>query len=239
MTAPWQILRPPRTRWSPQPEVIELLDRLAAHPRLRLAVISGRRLDHIEILVPLPGTILAGTYGIEMRAWDGKRTHRVSNDRIRPQLDRIKARWKNLLQDREGFYLEDKGWALALHARFADDSEAGKIITAAEKAAAAEGDSDLLRILGGHKFLEVAPLEADKGNTIEYILRQYHWENAIPVYIGDDDKDEWAFQAVNGHGGISIVVAKEPRQSEAQYRLKTPQEVRRWLAGLLTQLDNP
>ncbi len=223
----------------PQPVLIDLLTRLSAHPRIRLAVISGRRLDHIESLVPIPGAILAGTYGIEIREKNGRRVNRVSKELIRPRLEKIKAHWEDLLQERDGFYLEDKGWALALHARFADDAEAEGIITSARMVAEAEEGMDDLRILGGHKFLEVVPLAADKGRTIEQLLEQYPWENAIPIYIGDDDKDELAFTAVNNHGGISIVVAREPRPSEGQYRLETPRAVRRWLAGLLTQLDNP
>jgi trehalose 6-phosphate phosphatase len=221
----------------PQLGLIELLTRLAAHPQVRLAVISGRRLDHVETLVPIPGVILAGTYGVEMREQDGSRVNRVAGEQIRLRLEKIKTQWGNLLQERDGFYLEDKGWAVALHARFADDTEADEVIASARRAAEFEKGVDAFRILGGHKFLEVVPLAADKGRTIEQLLRQYPWENAIPIYIGDDDKDELAFSAVNNNGGISIVVAREPRASEAQYRLETPGEVRRWLAGLTARLD--
>jgi hypothetical protein len=36
----------------------------------------------------------------------------------------VKPRWERLIADRDGFFLEDKGWALAIHARFAADGEA-------------------------------------------------------------------------------------------------------------------
>ena len=39
-------------------------------------------------------------------------------------------RWQALVEGREGFYLEDKGWSLALHARFAPEKEATRVISA-------------------------------------------------------------------------------------------------------------
>jgi trehalose 6-phosphate phosphatase len=119
----------------PQPEVIELVTQLATHPRIQVAVVSGRRLDHIETLLPISEAILAGTYGIEIRAKNGKRFYRVEREEIRPELDKLKSKWEYLLGDREGFYLEDKGWALAIHARFVEDSEAHKTIHAARNVA--------------------------------------------------------------------------------------------------------
>ncbi|HSR29324.1 MAG TPA: trehalose-phosphatase, partial [Anaerolineae bacterium] len=50
---------------NPDPELVDLLARLVNQPRFRLAVVSGRRLGHVQKLVPVPGILLAGTYGIE------------------------------------------------------------------------------------------------------------------------------------------------------------------------------
>jgi trehalose 6-phosphate phosphatase len=221
----------------PQPEVIKLVSRLARHPRIQVAVVSGRRLDHIEKLLPVPSAILAGTYGIEIRGKDGNRTHRVTWENIRPRLDKLKSKWQDLLGDQEGFYLEDKGWALAIHARFAEDSLATETIDTARNAALDMVDLGAYRILGGHKFLEVGPQMADKGRTIVDLLQQFPWINALPIYIGDDDKDEAAFQAIKPYGGTSILVARDPRESAADYRLETPQAVHAWIKKLLIQLD--
>jgi trehalose 6-phosphate phosphatase len=201
-------------------------------------VVSGRRLDHIETLLPIPEAILAGTYGIEIRAKNGKRSYRVEREQIRPELDKLKSKWEYLLGDRKGFYLEDKGWSLAIHARFVEDSEALETLKAARNVALDIVDMDKFRIFGGHKFLEVGPQTADKGQTVAGLLQQYPWIDALPIYIGDDDKDEAAFHIIKEQGGIPIVVAKEPRKSEAQYRLESPPEVRRWLAGLLARLED-
>ena len=52
---------------NPDPELVDLIERLARHPRFRVAVVSGRRLSHVQKLVPVPGVLLAGTYGIELQ----------------------------------------------------------------------------------------------------------------------------------------------------------------------------
>jgi trehalose-6-phosphatase len=50
--------------------------------------------------------------------------------------------------------------------------------------------------------------------------------------LGDDDKDEEAFRVIREHDGISIVVSAEPRDTEADWRLDSPQAARCWLETL-------
>lgn len=214
------------------PEVVKLLSELVEHPRLRIAVISGRRLDHVQALLPVPGLLLAGTYGVELQTPEGEQVLRVAYDTIRPPLDIIKPAWFRLIEGREGFFLEDKLWALALHARFAKEDEAEKVLAAAHRLATEVTYSGPFRLLGGHKFLEVGPKLAHKGHTVEYLLERYPWPGALPVYAGDDDKDEEAFEVIKARKGIAILVAREPRSTQADYRLESPQAVRHWLAEL-------
>lgn len=225
---------------TPNPEVVGLLARLAQHPRLFVAVISGRRLSHVQILVPVPGILLAGTYGIELQLPNGKRVDRVAYDAIRPTLDVLKPRWEELIAGRDGFFLEDKTWAMALHARFASDAESKEVLENARLVAAEaieKGPQDQFRLLGGHKFLEIGPKIAHKGRTVAYLLDRYPVSDAIPLYLGDDDKDEEAFEVVRHRGGIAIVVRAEPQETRAQYRLESPQAARRWLEELVARLD--
>ncbi|MFQ5812231.1 MAG: trehalose-phosphatase [Anaerolineae bacterium] len=221
---------------NPDPELIELLTRLTEHPRIRIAVISGRRLSHVKALVPVPGILLAGTYGIELWTPEGKQINRVEYGAIRPALDALKPRWEQLIAGREGFFLEDKGWALALHARFADEDETEGTLAAARRMAIEATSLKLFRVLGGHKFLEIGPRLAHKGKTVDYLLDRYPWPGALPVYLGDDDKDEEAFGVVKARGGIAVLVAPEPRDTRAGCRLESPPAVRRWLRTLPTHL---
>lgn len=223
---------------TPDPALLDLLARLEQDPRIRPAILSGRRLSHVQKLVPVPGILLAGTYGIELQTPLGERIDRLPFAEIRPTLDRLKPRWAELLAGREGFFLEDKGWTLALHARFADDDETEQVLAQARRDAVEAMDEralELFRLLGGHKFLEIGPKLAHKGRTVDYLLERYRWPGALPLYLGDDDKDEEAFGVIKARGGIAIVVASEPRETQADLRLTTPRAARRWLEVLLTR----
>jgi trehalose-phosphatase len=216
----------------PDPELLELLAGLAGLPDLRLAVVSGRRLGHVQKLVPVPGILLAGTYGIELQTAEGERIDRLDHATVRPTLDAVKPAWADLIDGREGFFLEDKGWALALHARFAGEAEAESVLATARRIAVTatrEAAPELFRLLGGHKFLEIGPRLAHKGRAVAYLLDRDPWPGALPVYLGDDDKDEEAFGVIKARGGIAILVAREPRETGADFRLASPQEARRWL----------
>jgi trehalose-phosphatase len=216
-------------------EVIDVLTRLVQRRDIRVAVVSGRQLGQIRLLLPVPGVLLAGTYGIELQTPDGKRIDRVASDIIRPVLDDLKPRWERLIAGREGFFLEDKYWALALHARFADDDQANIVLENARRMANDAASLGPFRLLGGHKFLEIGPRLANKGQTVAYLLDHYSWPGAMPLYLGDDDKDEEAFGVIKARGGIAILVAKEPRNSQADCRLESPQAVRHWLQTLETR----
>jgi trehalose-phosphatase len=219
----------------PDQRVIGLLARLVRHPRIRVAVVSGRRLSHVETLIPLPGVLLAGTYGVELRTPQGERINRVDYDAIRPVLDAVKPRWSRLIAQREGFSLEDKLWALALHARYAADDEAEEILAVARRIAAETIEGERVgqfRLLGGHKFLEIGPSLAHKGRTVAHLLDRYPWPDALPIYLGDDDKDEEAFGVIKARGGIAILVSPQPRETEADYQLAFPRAVLYWLETL-------
>ncbi len=217
---------------NPDPDVVELLSSLAQDPWFRVAVVSGRRLSHVRTLLPVPGIVLAGTYGIELQAPDGQQINRAAYGNIRPALDSLKPRWEHLIEGREGFFLEDKGWALALHARFAEEHEAERLLDVGRQMAREAADLGPYRVLGGHKFLEIGPTLANKGRTVEYLLEHYPWPGALPIYLGDDDKDEEAFGAIKAHGGFGILVAAEHRKTTADYRLASPQAARDWLQTL-------
>lgn len=220
----------------PDPALVDLIGRLAGHPAFRVAIVSGRRLSHVQKLVPVPGVLLAGTYGVELQTADGARVDRLDYERLRPVLDDVKPRWAGLIAGRRGFFLEDKGWALALHARFADEAETDRVLSGARRAveqSLGDADGEAFRVLGGHKFLEVGPRLAHKGLTVAYLLDRVPWPGAMPLYLGDDDKDEEAFGVVQARGGVAVVVASQARETQADLRLGSPQEARCWLEALL------
>jgi trehalose 6-phosphate phosphatase len=216
----------------PDPQVLSLLTSLQRFENIRITIISGRRLEHVKALLPLKGVILAGTYGVELQLPSGEQINRLDYTHIRPTLGEIKPQWQNLISGNEGFFLEDKGWSLAIHAKDAGDDQARVVIKQARQVAEKIASPQVYRILGGHKFLEVGPKIANKGKAIDYILEEYPWDNALSVYIGDDDKDEEAFGVIHHHAGLALVVASQGRDTQADCRLESPSQVQGWLQDL-------
>lgn len=218
----------------PDPELIQLLERLNNDSRFKVAIISGRRLSHIRTLIPVPGILLACTYGIEILEPSGKQIDRMDFETIRPVLEAIKPQWLELISTHHDFYLEDKGWSLAIHAKFVDQSTADKTISQARRIIdQADLPTDNFRILGGHKFLEIAPRLANKGITVQYLISRSPTGEALPCYIGDDDKDEEAFEVIIQNSGVAIKVCSQPCDTKAQMCIESPQAVRQFLTSLL------
>jgi trehalose 6-phosphate phosphatase len=220
----------------PDLNVIKLLEEVVRKPSIRVALLSGRMLKHIRQLLPVPGIYLAGSYGIELLTPKGEVIDRADFSLIRPALEIIKRKWQRLVKRRKGFFLEDKGWTLAIHARFAAEGEAESVIGQARKVAETESLPNHFRILGGHKFLEVAPRLASKKETVLYLLEEYPFHRAKPLYIGDDDKDEEAFPVIHARQGIALKVLQPSQLSaatEADYCFDAPADVHQWLQELL------
>ncbi len=216
-------------------KVIDLLHRLEQKQKFRMTVISGRRLQDIRILLPISGIFLCGTYGIELLTPTGETIHRVDYDEVRPALEIIKPKWTRLISGRKGFFLEDKGWTLAIHARFADDTESDEVLTSAHRVIDEEKLAKRFRVLGGYKFLEIVPLLGSKRETVIYLFQKFSLPGAKCVYIGDDDKDEEAFPVIHGHNGVAIKVW-QPSQSfsptEADFVFDSPRTTIHWLESL-------
>jgi trehalose-phosphatase len=145
--------------------------------------------------------------------------------------------WKELIKGQELFYLEDKGWSLALHARFAADVAAEELLEKARKLAEETLDRKEFRVLPGHKFLEAGPQLADKGEGVKYLLKIDPLFEESLLYLGDDDKDEIAFSVIQSHGGAAIRVCSNViNQPIEDWRLPNPREARLWLRSLPQQL---
>jgi trehalose 6-phosphate phosphatase len=216
----------------PDKDLINNLYRLQKNPGVRIAIISGRRLGHIQKLLPVQGILLAGTYGIEIQDFEGKLIQRLDLEHIRQKISLIKPKLERVLEKTEGFYLEDKRWSLAIHARYADETSISNIFNKAynlsKKLIAETG----FQILGGDRFFEIAPKLANKGITVQFLIDQFPLTSALIVYIGDDDKDEQAFTTVKCLGGIPIVVSEDVRETEALLRFPSPEAVRKWITSL-------
>ncbi|MBI5030819.1 MAG: trehalose-phosphatase [Chloroflexi bacterium] len=217
----------------PDPGLLELLSRLVQIDAMCVAVVSGRSLASLKPMLPVPNLILAGIYGVEIQIGEHIESDVLNPQEMRKKIDEVKSAWAQIIVDRPGFWLEDKRFALALHGRFADPPTADIVFSQAREKLA-EIAVDEFRILGGERFLEIAPASASKGKAVEWLLEHMPLADALPVYFGDDDKDEEAFLVVKQLGGIPIGVGK-PRSAttHAVERLASPSDLRMWLESFL------
>jgi len=224
-----------RTREETRPDaaLIELLTGLAKLPAIRVVILSGRPLDSLRAMLPTSNLTLAGTYGLEIQMPGQGTIIRAEPARLRPVIEQVKSAWAQLVAARSGFVLEDKGLAVALHARFAHPFDADFVLPQARLAAIHIIAPDRFRILSGDRFLEVAPATAHKGQTVEWLLDRHISGNALLIYCGDDDKDEEAFAVVRRHKGIPIVVGQVRRATLAANGFDSPAALRSWLQALL------
>jgi trehalose-phosphatase len=78
--------------------------------------------------------------------------------------------------------------------------------------------------------MEIRAPDRNKGDAVRILLEEEP-EEAVAAYLGDDRTDEDAFKALKGRG-LGILVAEEPRPTEATVLLKPPDGVidflRKW-----------
>ncbi len=220
---------------TPDPQLIDLIKRLTARGRIRLAIVSGRKLRDIQTLLPVPGIFMAGNYGIELQTPEGERIQREDYALIRPYLDRLKPHWEELINGHKGFFLEDKGWALAVHMRFASPKEATQVVSRIQQTLDQDLITDQYRLIKRNRFIEVSSSLAHKGKTVSFLLNSFPLQGARLLYIGDDDNDSEAFETIHSFGGVAISVKQYfgyIRSTGGDYVLKSPKAVRKWLENL-------
>jgi trehalose 6-phosphate phosphatase len=90
-----------------------------------------------------------------------------------------------------------------------------------------------LQLLSGKKVWEVLPSEiTGKGGAVRAQMASIA-PSTLPIYIGDDVSDESAFAQLKP--GLTVRVGPS-RRSAARYRLRDPQEVRRFLERMVLEV---
>ncbi len=217
----------------PHDEVVQLLEALLARAKITPTIVSGRRLADLQELIPIPELVMAGSYGLEIQLPGQGIYTPLEFEAVRPPLEALKPIWQGLIAGRGAFYLEDKGWTLAIHARFVENGSAQDVLLEAHKIAQRRLDPAIFQVKSGHKFLEVSPIEANKGQCVQFLLNKLPTDQAAYLYLGDDDKDELAFEAVHALGGVAIRVCSNIIHNPIEdWRLESPNAAREWLWSL-------
>ncbi|MCF7890247.1 trehalose-phosphatase [Candidatus Bipolaricaulota bacterium] len=210
------------------PEREKLLTKLANLDRLYLAIISGRKFQELAELVPLENVTLAGNHGLRIRFEDGTNHELDTSEETHRAISAMKSVLQESIGKEEGIIIEDKSFGLVLHYRqYKGNKEKIK-----ERFYRIWNEHSIpdLEVIKGAELLEVRPGNWNKGDAVQ--LLQDRWGKEIPtIYIGDDTTDEDAFRVLRGQNyGIPVLVDnREDTETEAQYRLKSPKEVTKFL----------
>jgi trehalose 6-phosphate phosphatase len=211
----------------PGPDLLDLLDRLAAHPNHRLVIVSGRSVDDLQRLFPGRPWHLLALHGAQYVDPEGRRLDRVDLAPCSARLRAVTRACRALLDSVPCVRIEDKGAALSLHTRACDRLSEERALRLFRDIGRYATDGGHLTMLRGSRVMELKPTAADKGSGALWLLQRLGpgW---YPVYIGDDTTDEDGFRALRTLGE-TIRVGPPGRQTLARLRLDDPDDVRKLL----------
>jgi trehalose 6-phosphate phosphatase len=217
-----------RFKAAPWAGVRELLNQIQDQKKTRIEVISGRPGAEIVRLLDLelPPTVW-GLHGAERLLPDGRHEMEPTAEQARVHLDAVSAKLRN---DAFGGLFEEKPNAAVMHWRGVAPRKARAIEmrtrTLFEPLAAGDG----LQLLEFECGLELRT-GRDKGGAVQAILDELEVSDAAKfpaAYLGDDITDEAAFAAMKGRG-LSALVRRAWRKTNADVWLKPPEELREFL----------
>jgi trehalose 6-phosphate synthase/phosphatase len=213
----------------PPPELIALLERLAALPRTRVALVSGRPRRDLEAwFARVPGLWLVAEHGALVRPAGAAAWEILLPSASTAWKESVLAVLEHFADRTPGSFIEEKEYCLVWHYRMADPdvSEwlANELISILERMLA---DTEQ-RAVRGHKTVEVRPAWATKGTILSRLER----DAAPPDFrlaLGDDRTDEDLFELLPADAW-TVRVGGGP--SRARFRLKGAAEVGAFLARL-------
>jgi trehalose 6-phosphate phosphatase len=199
--------------------LVKLMESLALALDGRVAIISGRPVETIRALFPIPLPVLAGSHGLEIVLPDGVM---LAPER-HGALDRIASAMRDFISTRPGLLIEEKPFGVALHYRRAAHEEERSHALANMLA-----EETGFHVQTGKMMVELRIGGADKGSALRRLMEVAPMAGHRPVFIGDDDTDEPGMAAAADLGGAAILVGAS-RPSAAAYRLPDVAATLGWL----------
>jgi trehalose 6-phosphate phosphatase len=187
-----------------------------------LAVISGRPVRQVRDLLEPLRPAAAGLHGLEIVTPDGLRR---SPRRPLPPIAGLRQSLQEGTSRIPGVEFENKGATVAVHFRHAPHAE-GQLRRLIDVALAKNRGFELLE---GKNVFELQPRGIHKGAAIREFMALPPFAGRRPLFVGDDKTDENGFKEVDDMGGITIHVGID-HPTSAQWRVASPEHLRRWLA---------
>lgn len=217
---------------APEPDAIAVDDRL---PGLlyglqkqfsgRLVILTGRDASDIKTFLPSFSGPIYGSHGLELE-FQGALS--PSTGKL-PDARPLNTAAAEFCDGDSTLLVEPKKWGPAIHFR-ADPSREPEVRSFLEDLSKG---SETLEVQTAKCALELRPSGADKGTAIRDAIDRFGWSGKSAIHIGDDTTDEDAFAAIARIGGFGVKVGDG--ETQAQYRLPSPQSVYDLLSGWATQ----
>jgi trehalose 6-phosphate phosphatase len=203
----------------PDPRRTDLLDRLIDGLDGRFAVVTGRTLEDVDRILEGRASCVAAVHGLVLRECDGT----IHAPPPHPGLDRAIDALHAFATRDSGLLVEEKGASVALHFRLAQP-RAAEARAVARRVAAETG----LTLQEGDMVEELRTPGPAKGDSIRTFMATPRFQDAHPVFAGDDATDEHGFEAVQHLGGYGVLVGR-PRPTHARFGLRDVDAVMAWL----------
>ncbi|WP_312796951.1 trehalose-phosphatase [Tianweitania sp.] len=206
-----------------EPEIVEFVRILHAATDGALAVVSGRSIAQLDVMLAPLVLPAAGVHGVERR--DGAGTI------YRPEFDaaavlQIAARLDEFAAQHEGLVSEVKSASVAIHYRMCPELE-GEALSLMTDIASQYPEFRLLR---GKMVAELSASHRNKGDALEDFMREAPFRGRLPIFVGDDVTDEDGFVAVSKLNGIGIKIGAGT--TSATHRVGTLHDFHDWLRQL-------
>ena len=205
--------------------LLYLLDELYVATAGATAIISSRSLDDMDALLAPLRLPLAGIHGAQRRRADGS-VERCTIPATVVWQTRMSLRMR--LRHYDGLFIEDKGSAFAVHYRGALAVSLTKLRADLERLASSS--RGIFEVVAGTDVFELRPRSCDKGAALRSFMTEAPFVGRVPIFIGADQTDRAAFEAVAGFNGMGIAVGSGVT---APWWLPDPAGVRAWLRTCL------
>ncbi|EKE02660.1 MAG: hypothetical protein ACD_20C00348G0001 [uncultured bacterium] len=225
-------------------ETRELLEKLANHDLIKIALVSGRDIKTLQELsgVTNQNILIYGLHGGEILK-NGEIYTNVS-ECYRSVIEDLKNALSDLNQ-LSGIYIEDKKYSISVHYRLANEENTQIAVDKFKKAIKDQGillesdsqeknkDQCSFRFQEGKKVIELLPNSFNKGTAVKSLVTSY--PDYFPTYFGDDKTDVFAFSEIKKHNGLAFFIGNELLQPADQ--AITLIEVRRFLSEVINLIS--
>jgi trehalose 6-phosphate phosphatase len=213
----------------------QILTALVHHPRYQVAMVSGRALADLQGRAEGLARYMAGNHGLQIAGPEIEYCH-PDAVQLQPQLRTLAQDLQQALETIPGAWVEDKGLTLTVHMRAVPTAYVPLVQRRVLRCIRPALEAKALVLRTGKAVLEVRPaIQWDKGSALRWIVEHMCLSRSAshmcPVYIGDDETDEDAFQAL-GAAGLGILVGCDRLSSAAHYYVESVEQTMQFLAML-------